>query len=817
MESKQQESSSKQNTDTGSENVERSAHQKKYQDFYQSKSNSSAQQRLLSSDGPENNLTNLASLDRENFFSQQQQLRDAAAFAAKQLDSHHNKLTTSIKKEGGSLQSEIGDGSASTSSIDLSSLILDAKQETTDLAIASSDTDTRFKTFDMESKKFQDCDSQSTSTTSLLNGHFFAKKTFHKPTYCHHCGDMLWGLIGQGYFCDVCNFVGHERCIRQEGLSSCSTIASQYIKNPTPHCWINELHPKRKFCNVCRKKIEDNTKSIRCTLCEYYVHLECFEFSLCNCRECATYVPNQKLADVNLLHHWREGNLPQSSSSKCAKCKVRCYSCDCLSGYRCEWCQVMSHASCTGNISRECNLGSLKSIILPPYCVSVTRTDLPMETILGISKPLKLDGNTSNIQSNQMPSNLFEPSGAITISASSLPYNSNLNDRAQQSFSGSFTSQNISHPNIAKKHDHLTSRSTTSSSLSEQLEDNETVENNQPEPDMVSRDLYQSIRVFDGNSSVKRLTFRWININRGASYNQLVSACLAAFHQHDENLSQYAIIDISNFISNALQKITTTSSSSINSGSLSISLLKECEEEVPNDFPIFSIIRNQNKKTYPSILLRFKPREDRLGIIKVFLGKLNLNLGDEISSVDVQVSDDTAVHGVITQALSKSDWPVTDDILQKYKLVEVSLDKASAIHQRTMDSQECPWEIIKNIARDSIRQKGNMRFYIHKRDTIHNPSVAIFVSNMPPNLKQTQYESILSDRLPKPYRFKYMNPIYYEHGSCVIHYDQTDIAVKAFNMLKESMYKSTEEEFKVSVHLLPKIMPDMIPEGVRVS
>jgi hypothetical protein len=33
-------------------------------------------------------------------------------------------------------------------------------------------------------------------------GHFFVKKTFHKPTYCHHCVEMLWGLIGQGYYCE---------------------------------------------------------------------------------------------------------------------------------------------------------------------------------------------------------------------------------------------------------------------------------------------------------------------------------------------------------------------------------------------------------------------------------------------------------------------------------------------------------------------------------------------------------------------------------------------------------------------------------------
>ena len=34
------------------------------------------------------------------------------------------------------------------------------------------------------------------------HGHFFSKKTFHKPTYCHHCTEMLWGLIGQGFICE---------------------------------------------------------------------------------------------------------------------------------------------------------------------------------------------------------------------------------------------------------------------------------------------------------------------------------------------------------------------------------------------------------------------------------------------------------------------------------------------------------------------------------------------------------------------------------------------------------------------------------------
>lgn len=146
-----------------------------------------------------------------------------------------------------------------------------------------------------------------------------------------------------------------------------------------PHCWTDTGHLKRKFCNVCRKRIEDNP-ALRCENCEYTVHAECQDFCNADCKECATYVPGQNLVSSrdslfvcfwssereiendfrseslitktpltkrcvfpNVLqqkvfqrHHWREGNLP--ANSKCHHCKKTCWSSECLSGYRCEWC-----------------------------------------------------------------------------------------------------------------------------------------------------------------------------------------------------------------------------------------------------------------------------------------------------------------------------------------------------------------------------------------------------------------------------------------------------------------------------------------------
>ena len=37
------------------------------------------------------------------------------------------------------------------------------------------------------------------------HGHSFEKKTFRKPTFCHHCSDFIWGFTNQGSICKGSN------------------------------------------------------------------------------------------------------------------------------------------------------------------------------------------------------------------------------------------------------------------------------------------------------------------------------------------------------------------------------------------------------------------------------------------------------------------------------------------------------------------------------------------------------------------------------------------------------------------------------------
>ncbi|CAJ0572176.1 unnamed protein product, partial [Mesorhabditis spiculigera] len=42
--------------------------------------------------------------------------------------------------------------------------------------------------------------------------HVFAARTFHKPTFCDHCGSLLYGLVRQGMQCNSCHSNVHKRC-----------------------------------------------------------------------------------------------------------------------------------------------------------------------------------------------------------------------------------------------------------------------------------------------------------------------------------------------------------------------------------------------------------------------------------------------------------------------------------------------------------------------------------------------------------------------------------------------------------------------------
>nr|XP_061832824.1 diacylglycerol kinase theta-like [Nerophis lumbriciformis] len=190
-------------------------------------------------------------------------------------------------------------------------------------------------------------------------GHSFKRATLTKPTYCHHCSDFLWGLLG--FLCEVCNFMCHEKCLKTL-RSPCSSMAPSAVRVPVAHCFGPDAG-KRRMCCVCRKQTEGNA-ALRCEVCELHVHADCAAFACADCRLCHTDGSREQ---STFHHHWREGNL--ASSARCEVCRRSCSSSDVLAGMRCEWCNVTCHTPCYLNVAPECTMGRLRRMMLHPSCV----------------------------------------------------------------------------------------------------------------------------------------------------------------------------------------------------------------------------------------------------------------------------------------------------------------------------------------------------------------------------------------------------------------------------------------------------------------
>lgn len=87
------------------------------------------------------------------------------------------------------------------------------------------------KTLDMKNKWITDL-TVAMENLTLKNidqgNHEFQLTTFHSPTYCRVCENLLWGLINQGYKCVLCDATAHKDCIPKSSACRASPGLHQF-------------------------------------------------------------------------------------------------------------------------------------------------------------------------------------------------------------------------------------------------------------------------------------------------------------------------------------------------------------------------------------------------------------------------------------------------------------------------------------------------------------------------------------------------------------------------------------------------------------
>lgn len=81
--------------------------------------------------------------------------------------------------------------------------------------------------------------------------------------------------------------------------------------------------------------------------------------------------------------------------------------------------------------------------------------------------------------------------------------------------------------------------------------------------------------------------------------------------------------------------------------------------------------------------------------------------------------------------------------------------------ESVLGKDDIPWEVLKRRGHESLRLMELTRFYLELKKDPHGPDVALFIGNMPPNLSQKQYETILCGFLDEGKEIKYLNLVTY--------------------------------------------------------
>uniref|UniRef100_A0AAY4CEB9 Protein kinase C n=1 Tax=Denticeps clupeoides TaxID=299321 RepID=A0AAY4CEB9_9TELE len=122
-----------------------------------------------------------------------------------------------------------------------------------------------------------------------VNGHKFMATYLRQPTYCSHCRDFIWGVLGkQGYQCQVCTCVVHKRCheliITKCPCNNCVKLISFRFSVNMPHKFAIHNYKVPTFCDHCGSLLWGLMRQgLQCKVCKMNVHRRCESNVAPNC------------------------------------------------------------------------------------------------------------------------------------------------------------------------------------------------------------------------------------------------------------------------------------------------------------------------------------------------------------------------------------------------------------------------------------------------------------------------------------------------------------------------------------------------------
>uniref|UniRef100_T1KNI4 Protein kinase C n=1 Tax=Tetranychus urticae TaxID=32264 RepID=T1KNI4_TETUR len=125
-----------------------------------------------------------------------------------------------------------------------------------------------------------------------INEHKFMATYHPQPTFCSHCREFIWGIIGkQGYQCQVCTCVVHKRCHEfvvtkcpgSKDKTAFEVVESRFNIN-VPHRFVIHNYKRPTFCDHCGSMLYGFFRQgLQCEACNMNVHKRCHKNVANNC------------------------------------------------------------------------------------------------------------------------------------------------------------------------------------------------------------------------------------------------------------------------------------------------------------------------------------------------------------------------------------------------------------------------------------------------------------------------------------------------------------------------------------------------------
>uniref|UniRef100_A0A8D2ZSZ8 protein kinase C n=1 Tax=Scophthalmus maximus TaxID=52904 RepID=A0A8D2ZSZ8_SCOMX len=206
----------------------------------------------------------------------------------------------------------------------------------------------------------------SASVTQMrMRPHSLVVQSYRTPTFCHHCGEMLWGLVRQGLKCDGCGLDFHKRCafllpndcsrarrqvstslslfpprrprthslsnqaggsLEEISMSKTSSRPPSWAEPPVwlgvgcgdlsgaqvPHTFHIHSYTKPTVCQHCHRLLRGLFRQgLQCSDCRFNCHRRCEPLVPRDCGCCCCCVPpthTHSHAGSSLIHHSFRGN-----------------------------------------------------------------------------------------------------------------------------------------------------------------------------------------------------------------------------------------------------------------------------------------------------------------------------------------------------------------------------------------------------------------------------------------------------------------------------------------------------------------------------